>query len=298
MESFYKRALAAQKEGRWRDALALVKEGVSNDESMCMWLLGRCARSEYWGVTMSRTELISLYEHGAELGNTRCMLQLCIINYQNYIGKYRDKITFSDDNYTKGECYSLGFILPQHVTLAQRFLSQENDCFYYNSLAYLKRCVLRGPCNKEEELLKLSAEEGYAPGQVLLAFYYETGSPQYMYWLKKAADQQHIESFMLLAKEYLSVERYAAALYYLERIPGYSRGYIEKMRLLGQYEERFDMIRMCKSSCLTLVAVRKLRDSVLSVFPKEIVVLIAKALWKTCEEECWDVHRCNKRIKL
>jgi hypothetical protein len=36
----------------------------------------------------------------------------------------------------------------------------------------------------------------------------------------------------------------------------------------------------------------------LSVFPKDIVVLLAKYLWETREEEVWQEETNNKRIKI
>lgn len=60
-------------------------------------------------------------------------------------------------------------------------------------------------------------------------------------------------------------------------------------------------IDRCRTSTLILIAIRKYRpESGLSMFPKELVLLFAKNLWKTCLDDAW-LHaaapRATKRLK-
>jgi hypothetical protein len=70
-------------------------------------------------------------------------------------------------------------------------------------------------------------------------------------------------------------------------------GYMEEHRVI------FQRLDHCKDSMFTLLCIRRFRESVLSIFPRDIVVMFAKYLWKTNQEECWDYsgESAEKKIK-
>lgn len=60
----------------------------------------------------------------------------------------------------------------------------------------------------------------------------------------------------------------------------------------------FEKVVKCQSACITLIAIRKFcRNSLLSIFPKDLVVMIAKVLWESRWQQCWDDDKQKRATK-
>lgn len=151
-------------------------------------------------------------------------------------------------------------------------------------------CHVRGFDEKGEEYLRKSAEMGYLFAQTKFAALVDQP-----YWLQKAAEQGQEDSIWFLVLYLFDVQkRYVACQYWLKKTTKPKRA----QKFMSKHFPLFEKIDSCRSSMITFLAIRKYRESVLSVIPKDVVVLIAKELWKTNQEECWDNWEVRKKIKV
>lgn len=83
-----------------------------------------------------------------------------------------------------------------------------------------------------------------------------------------------------------------------------SSKYNKSEAALKEHRHLFDMYKKCQDACITLICVRKFREEECGewiVFPKDVVVVIAKKLWQTKNEDCWgkqkEVEKSKKCVR-
>lgn len=296
--SHYTNALCLLEQNRWRDAVKELKEGAEENEGMCFWLLSEAGLGRFWGIQHKKDWL----KKGYMTGVPRCLLK-----YYRYNGsspqeklEISKRILDSDDDYTKGEYY-------RHIE------NSEKAAFYY------RRSALSGDFfgmieyayySQEDKYLIIPAEKGNVKAQLELAFRLsdKENYKDAIYWYRKAADQEHLYCqyiliclFLKLGSSPIELQNIAAGYYWVKRarnsivesfVPSHA------INLLESRKSDFQKIDACQSSCFALMAVRRYRQSILSVIPKDVVRLIAKQLWLTRDEDCWEVSENRKRIKF
>lgn len=147
--------------------------------------------------------------------------------------------------------------------------------------------------DKEQRLLRLrkSAENGNPVDQ----FYFgKEVLEESLDWFRKSANQLYFPAQNYLYDYFMTKEiNYARAAYWYKQLPKNNR-YVKTF--LYNQDELFDGIGKCQKACYQVILIRKYRQSILSWIPKDVVVMIAKILWSTYEDVCWQERR-SKRLR-
>lgn len=279
---WYSKALVAQREERHQDALKALEEGSKNDCGMCCWWLGECFAYNVWADGDNFKDKI-LLEKAISLGNHRARRML------------RDWSDISELN-TK-DWFAAGLFCwwctnnDDAVSFFAKAADEENDCFAQWMLARLYASIYKKP----QEGLRyglLSAKQGYFMGQ------YDTGLlfteygnyNEAVYWLRKSAEQGYYEAQYILGK--IFIEKFtnaAASTYWLQKAMHSAKTVRKEDRVFTvtvKNKAAFEKSRACRDTTFTLIAIRKFRGA-LACLPKDVVVLLAKYLWKTRDD--WSV---------
>ena len=291
----YQNALRYQEEGRWRDALAELKQGAAEGDGMCCWWL--CFLHDInglWGFSfVSKHDYNALIDKGKDT-NARCMAMFVMENARS-IQKYEPLILTSGDHYAVSNYYKYqllrGVTYEAAIDVGTRYeesLRQAAESRDFMGLYYY------GNCRDEDRrwALELSAQKGFALAQTALArkLLDKDRVDEASVWLRKAAEQQYRDAQVMLCTMLRVRKNYAALLYWLKRV---TESIIPQVRedAFGELEdmkEHFEKIEHCRSSCFALMAIRCCpRKSALSILPKDVVKLIAKALWLTRDDDAW-----------
>jgi hypothetical protein len=105
----------------------------------------------------------------------------------------------------------------------------------------------------------------------------------------------------LLGSRMYHKEKYVGAKYWLlrflkESLQAKERSSYHQHVLEFVYKKQrlFLKIEQCHDSMMTFLAIRRFRQqSVLSVLPKDVAVLIAKIIWQTRNDDTW---QCKKKL--
>jgi TPR repeat protein len=282
--NYFKGVLLAQHENRWQDALVLVREGAKKDCDMCCWLLGECYWYGVWVKHKNTTRAEQWLKKAVSLGNYRARFLL-----QDWDGIKKEDIL---DDYAKGF-----YVMHQRTTRdACHFVfksAEQGDCFAQCRLGMLKD---QGLFNHESDWFEKSAQQGYFHGQYYFALQLNKARrfTEALYWYRRSAEQGYCYAQYELALLLISRNE-AASLYWFNRLTkhytlkGLANEELDKHRII------FDKIRLCRSSCFALIIIRKYYQSILSIIPKDVVILFAKYLWETREEHVWIKPKRTKK---
>lgn len=287
---WYSDALAAQREGRWQDALRLIQEGSGEKNcGMCCWWLAVCYENGMWGLPQNLDEAVRWYKKGVALGNYRATI--CLYKTGRVDKRTFKKFQWSQhDNFGNGLRYFYGIRCNTSIAsaAAEFEMAPADCCFSQTHMAMC--CLMRSESLKDtidDAVLwhKRSAALGYCASQLFLArLFEEIGDLNLaIHWSRKAAEQQLEIAVVQLILWFLRVHNNAAALYWHKRLK-----YLKIQNLSQKVYASFEQIEQCQKSCFTLIAIRKFCKTNLSVFPKDVVVLLAKYLWRTRDDdEAW-----------
>jgi TPR repeat protein len=308
--SRYDLALYSMSQGDWRKVLQLLEEGSSRGEGRCMWWLGWCYGNGVW-VPKDRNKAKEWFQKGADAGDTRAMANLGWMLFrdgqtQKGIELGKSVLTKTNDDYAKALCHYEGLGTLKNYVKALFHYKQANDCF---GNAWVSDCYFKGygALKNEEEANNwdfLAASAGIPDSQHNLGvdFQLKKDYSSAIYWYRKAAEQQDADSQYKLIQVYLKLEKFAAALYWCLKIDGGIKYQSKVENILNTYRIMFDGVRKCQSCCMALISIRKYCTSDLNIFPKDVIILLAKYLWKTSDEEIWrqeeEEQGNNKRIKV
>lgn len=287
---YYQRALVEQQKGDWRTALDLTVTGADNNCGMCLWLLGYSYKYGYWGIKSSK-EARKKFMKGMMLNSPRCVVEIMkyekikqmeIISDDELSETMVSFVLNSDDNYAKGVYYE--GVEPDEEKCLQYYLAaaKEGDCFAEFEVGHI--------CDDINEALqwhRLAAEKGLAPSQGVL-FYGSNDKNEQVYWGRKAAEQDDAEIQYDLGLWFVDENNGkfynpAAALYWFNRAYEDSKYEEYVSEELMRCDALFKRIENCRTTCMTLVASR-----LYTGLPKDMVVLLAKYLWKTRDDCLWE----------
>jgi TPR repeat protein len=288
--NYFKGVLLAQREDRWQDALTLVREGATKDCDMCCWLLGECYWYGVWVKHGNPTKAEQWLKKAVCLGNYRA--KYLLRDYTDLDGK--DIL----DDYARGLLTPYIHMQRDGVPFILKS-AEQGDCFAQCRLGMFGDC---GVVPFRLSWYEKSAEQGYFYGQYWLALRLRQGYKfaEAVYWYRKSAEQGYQYAQFELADMLISRNiNQTASLYWFTRL---SRNYGMRdaaTRELANHKAIFDKIRLCQSSCFALITIRRYYKSILSMIPKDVVLLFAKYLWRTREEEVWGKEQepTTKRIK-
>lgn len=280
---WYSDALVAQREERYHDALKALEVGAKNDCGMCCWWLGECYWHEIW---VGRNDApVALYwlKKAVSLGNDRARFLI-----QQWDGFCEDSCS---DLYAIALSKYRGTLHGYDLTSLLAAAEHQSDCFvqckvglayHYdekNHFSLYRKC---------EWWLRQSAEQGYYLAQYWLAKLVIANEADAILWFRKSALQGYKSAQMDLADMLIRTKNEAGALYW-RKLLKYDRCFMYSAREMRiQCRMIFIRIKKCRSSCLTMIAIRKYYPhSALSIFPKDIMILLTKYLWKTWRDEIW-----------
>lgn len=269
----FNRAQVAQQEGRWRDAIVIIEEGDKNGCKMCSWWLLEIFYRGYWGKTSHDPACRRL------MYKTRLL--------PRPIAVYNDGKVFIGESITMDPFVVIVCYIHQRLGFKCDFnkvLEYLNIC--YNGLVtyppfsddvletiYQKAVVDQNPVN--QWLLGLFLHQRHRIEESLL-------------WLRRSAEQECVEAQKKLYDHFMTMCRPTPGRYWYNRMMQLEPElFLSSTRRINQ-DHVFDAIEKCQQSSLCLILIRKYRpQSTLSVIDKHVVIMIAKKLWETREEDCW-----------
>jgi TPR repeat protein len=277
--SYYPKVVQLQQEGRYPEALQLLEEGVKNKDPMSAWYLYEQMDHGIW----TKRDPERLKQLRREFEKEWKPFRLLHERVSN----------ISDEN----EQEEIEALLDEIETEAFRKNDPVLFYLYYELSQYTIHEALekKGDCY----LLK-SAEMNYAIAQDMLS---NLDDDNKGHWDRKAAEQGHPMSMWGLGLELFKEKKFAAAGYWIWKLITETQEGKTTGRAAGFWNEHIDVfkkLRRCKESMMTFIAIRRFRQSALSIFPRDIVILIAKILWQTNQEDCWnsETNRMEKMQKL
>lgn len=277
---FYREIVKAQAEGDWEKGLRVTLEGVEENDGMSLWWYGYLNERRLWGKTVDPEIAFYFYEKSAE--------QNCQRGIAAAVPRVRHKNLHKINEC--GALFILGRISLDNIQTSA-MLSDDPFVLYHAKLTDHNGV----PTTDSVARLKKSADMGFATGQY--SYYLWTlSSRRDSTYLIKAASQRFAQAVESLCSMYLGQAEYVKA-HYWHKMSGYkSYGIV--------IDQLFTNIDNCRASVMTLIAIRKYccHGSVLSIFPKELVVMFAKALWATWRDDAWGntaaQQQCSpKRLK-
>ena len=275
--SYYPRVIELQQQERYQDALKVLEEGVANEDPMSAWYLWEQMNDGVW---MKRDPdrlktLTKKFEKKWE-------------PFRLLVNRAREM------DYDEEE----QVVEPLLKQIEIEALKQNDPVLFFTYYELSERATSEAFDEKARGYLLKSAKMGYAVAQDALS---EEDRIHNIYWTRKAAEQGHPMCMWSLGLRLFKEEKFAAAKYWIWRLITETQEGKTTGRAAAFWNENiqvFKKLRHCKDSMITFLGIRKYRESVLSVIPKDVVVLIAKELWKTNQEECWDNQEVRKKIKV
>lgn len=285
--NYFEGVLLAQREDRWKDGLKLLREGASKNCDMCCWLLGEYYWYGCW-VKADDTKAQKWLRKAIDLGNHRA--RFLLQEWEDF------SMADTTDDHAKG----LFLYAHQSSRDSIPYFLKAGNCFAQNRLGMF--CDWGTMESNGRDWFEKSAKQGFFHSQYWLGLHLNQ-SGQFeaaVYWYRKSAEQGYVYAIIELADLLYLIIRNAAALYWFKRLREF--GYEHKRyaeEYLTKYKIVFDKIESCRNSCFALITIRKYYQSMLSVLPKDIVILLAKYLWTTREEVVWvqEEEPVTKKIK-
>jgi len=321
MGDYFQRALEAQRTGDWKKAFDILLDGAAKEDGLSLWWIGDCCEEGYW-LKEDGQMANHYYKRSAATGNFRGLAQMhqtvLSLGGEGESKRKRDEILNGNDNLAKAmvkKKYFWDYCAENYLRLAA---TEDNDCFaqYLLGEFYRRKNEPDELCTKDDRKqvfhwFAASATQGYPLAQYALSkcYMYGWGTRQDLqkaaFWLRKIAEQEHFGAQCDLIDFYLSafpsVRNEAAAIYWYDRLKQPYGFYTRNVEMVsGVIESMRPKIANCKSGCLALLSVWTFRKSSLSVFPRDVIVLIAKCVWATREDKIWierESRNPNKRIK-
>jgi hypothetical protein len=265
--SYYSRVVELQQQERYQDALKVLEEGVVNKDPMSAWYLHEQISEGIW-MKRDPERLDSLVKEFEKEWEPLRLLMIQNEVTEGFMNEV-ESLAFKENDPT---LFHLYYELSENLTN-----NNEID-------------------KKAYEYLLKSANMGYAVAQNTLS---ELDRVDNIYWTRKAAEQGHPMCMWSLGLRLFREGKFAAAGYWIWKLitetqPGKTTG-----RACGFWNENiqvFMKLHNCKKSLTTFLAIRRFRKSELSLIPKDVIVLIAKELWKTNQEECWEDKEFSEQI--
>lgn len=187
--NYFNDAQVAQREGRWRDALALVEEGYLQKCGMCTWWLADIYREGYWGKRRDMNMFGRLLKEARSQKNPRAF----VTNYWNGPDVWLEyRLDRDNDPYALGVSYVYGYFgVGRNNEMGKYYLNQCQDSFAKQHLVYA--CVTK---TEEMKARREAAREGNPANQFLLAraLISPNAIRERLYWYRCAADQDYFDA--------------------------------------------------------------------------------------------------------
>jgi TPR repeat protein len=260
----YKQVRELQRQRKYPEALELLRKGCETEGSCCFFMGDLCRyRTGYWGLPGSSSKM--WFKKGAALGHERCIRELqhdVFITSDVYYSKNYDDLKNGMNN---GDDFCA-------ERLAQLISYEEKNLYV--------------------EILKRGCELGSIYCHVFISYYLEDRDEheQVIKYASIAAEQGDPYAMEMLVFAFRATGKHTAALYWMKKISSLKTHlniYSDIMK-----ESIYIGIERCEYTSFLLIG--KYRETGL---PKDVVHLIAKAVWNTRYEECWSENPKNKRIK-
>lgn len=316
-KSFYEKALDAQRAGKWEAALGFLKMGTAEERTdhtaesigLCMWWLGQCYEYGYW-VVQNQSAAQKWYDLSAH-ACPRAMVEVIIRLWSEGQGnaaanELAQKILNGVDSYAKGQLYYGGWGVPYDFDKAVEYYASACEMLPYGDpfaqITLSKLYYHNGQIDQALFWCQKAADQGYCVAQSfldhLMGHVIPTPIDSRVYWCRKAAEQNYAHAIIIMVDNFSGAGKYrneAVAVYWYKKYT-----MIEPdTSAFPEVKDLIPKIEACKSACMTVVAIRKYKNSILNVLPRDVVVYIAKILWSTRESEEWtvDMHRCRCKCR-
>lgn len=294
---YYERALEEQQKDNWSRAVDLINTGKKQNCGMCYWLIGYTLDNGYWG-TKNHKRAVKQFIKGMELNNPRCVAEIMKIQKLEYreliAGSMQDDmesfVLESDDNYAKGIFYEYSEFDEEKAFEFYLMAAKKGDCFAEFEVAHYHNC-------NHIQWYRLAAHKGFALAQGnLFNDDQDISEDEKIYWGRKAAAQNYGQLQFQLGLWFLKVHKFqntAASLYWFTKACNDDNIRQDALDELKKHKEMFRKIENCRDSCMTIVAIQTIKNQ--HTFPKDVVILFAKYLWKTRDDDIWENNKNMKK---
>lgn len=300
MGSTYQEVVALQQEGRYEEALKVLQRGVTEEkDGKCAWYLGYLYEMGIW-VLQDAEQALVLFEQSAALGYERAQARLWLRKHRNY----RNYVPTSQMPTFEEIGASMMIAIEQYhpdPKLTETILleaERQNDPFLF----YFHYFCCYNPQNtdlKKVPSLTQAAKMGFAEAQQVTFLVCPNRKTEQ--FLRRAAEQGLQRAMWLLGSRMYHAKRHVGAKYWLLKFLKQSLLQAKKrspyhdrvLEFVHKKQHIFLKIEHCHDTMMTLIAIRKFRQSVLTILPKDVVILIAKILWETRDHDAW---RYNEQL--
>jgi TPR repeat protein len=287
-KDYYALFWQARKKEHYRECLRILQEGVEQGDGIAMWLLGRCYE---YGLFV-KADVSLAYEWHEKSGIPESMGEISMKLLDTYVEEERHRLRDiarkaleSDCFYAAGICHTNGFGTARNEKLGlEYFLRAATEQGSIESLYEIGQTHFFN--NRREEALEWymrGAFEGdaFCQYRVGIMTLQNDDREEARQWFRKSAKQGCVGAVDNLIGM-MSDEKNITGSWYWARHRERKGGFEYSIGVPAVYKQ-FDR---CWAACQTLICIRQFRvDTPLHVFPKDVVVYIAKLLWETREEE-------------
>lgn len=300
-DTHFEGCLRAQRDGDYMMALHCLRDGASIGEGDCIWWMGSLY---YWGLWVeeeSEEKAMQWWDRGIAMGNVRCMAEKYAEGRAEGRGGAGHKALYQSVM-ESSDLYAQGVV--QHRAERKAELwglgADQGDPFCQTALAGAlcnKKSFLKNPIRGVELYFK-AATSGWIWAQTGLADCFETGNgvevnlQSAIEWYERAAKQGWWFSQRCLVDLWMKIPNAGAARYWYMKCQSnevfqalVARGVVSS----ASDEYQFEQTEACFTACVTVLCIRRFRQSLLSVLPKEVVFIVLRRLWETrLEDGLWN----------
>jgi TPR repeat protein len=277
-----KGAIELQKQRKYKEALTCL---LTNPDGDCCFFLAYLYQNGYWGLPINLQQRDKWLSEGVKMGSHKCEL---------YKQRYHRSLHLllsceTDDPFCKALVFRSRGLYTQALEYYTEAADAGNpfackdllmDIFFRTELVDRKTWMQRG--------IELGNIESFHFYGMYLHFHGDEHNA--IHHLTIAAEQGCGFSQKSLIQIFVDKKDYGRAYNWYK----IQRGFHPVLKMFARIEK-------CQLACYQLMMIRRRRQSVLCCIPRDVVQLIAKILWTTKEEECWEkevIIQKHKKIKL
>lgn len=288
----YEQVRSLQRQRKYKEALEILFCVQDGD---CCYFLAYLYQNGYWGLPEDITQRDVWLQKGSLLGHDRCKLKMQQLKFS-----YHHQLFYNGNDpfckamvfHSRGEYRQALEQCIQAMDLGDDFACKE----------LLTNMWLRVDLVDRTLCMKMGMEMGNIES---FHFYgvqlFNDKNPKCVDYLRISAEQGHIYSIQYLILYFMYVNDVGKAYNWYKVEPKKCN----RLCLAPRTIIRLCNTGICQKACYHLLMIRNFRESILSVIPKDVVRLLAKILWNTKEEACWEpnnrvspaILRKKRRIK-
>jgi hypothetical protein len=307
---FYIKIVEAQAEGDWEKGLRITLEGVAQNDGMSLWWYGYLHERGLWGKTVDPEIAFHFYEKSAEQNCQRGIAAAVPRVRHKNLQKINEHGALFIQGLIPVVIPPLDMLTEDPFVLYHARMSGPDGAPTTNSVACLKKSAYMGfaPAQysyylwnflsqRDSTYLIKAASQRFAPAVESLCSMY-LGQAEYVkahYWFKMSAYDvcgagakllfTKIDNCRASVMTLIAIRKYCCHGERALATPSAGTWCCDYKRKTKETQNQVGVPNFCDA--LTRITKVRALGFALSIFPKELVVMFAKALWATWRDDAW-----------